>query len=307
MKKTVIITLIVFVISALLTVCCAVALGATAFKEVFDNSGSFGEMLENFEEKFDGIEDSIENKFDPDLDDAENIVETLVLDGYELKKDTVRIGCDAAGIIILPSNDEKLSASMDIYSFNKKARDEFDIHTDYNGFDVYVTKADAVAKSSAEAIVYIPNTVKNIIVESKVAEVKVKNLTAESIEISVNIGDIEFENVAAEKCSLSVNTGEIELDDNVDISKTVKAVVNTGEISYELPYSRNAVINYRVDLGSVETDDRLSGYKKFDKDGNASTILSKSGRLESESGTDNAVQAELTVDMGSIEFKQIFG
>lgn len=306
MKKTIIVTLIVFVISAIMTVCLAVGLGANAFKEVFDNSGSFAETLDNFEDRFDSIEDGIEDRFDPELENKENIIETLVLDGFEFKKDTVRIGCDAAEILILPSSDEKLSAKTDIYSF-KEIQNEYDVHKDYNGFDIYITKIDGAVKSLAKATVYIPSTVKNIVVESDVADIKINNMTFVNIDISVSAGEVEIENTTVDNCNITVNTGEIELNNNFKAEKSLNVEVNTGEISYKLPHSQNAVINYSVDTGSAEAKDGLNGYKAFDSNGNAVTVIERSGKLESESGTENAVIMNFNVNIGEIDFKQIFG
>ena len=306
MKKAIIVTLTVFVISAIVTVCLAVGLGANAFKEVFDNSGSFAEMLDNFEDRFDSVEDGIEDRFDPELENKENIIETLVLDGFEFNNDTVRIGCDAAEIIIIPSSDEKLSAKTDIYSF-KEISNEYDVHKDYNGYDIYITKIDGTVKSLAKATVYIPGTVKNIVVESDVADVKINNMTFADIDISVGAGEVEIENTTVDNCNITVNTGEVELDNNFKAEKSLNVEVNTGEISYKLPHSQNAVINYSVNTGSAEAKDGLSGYKAFDSDGNAVTVIKRSGKLESESGTENAVTVNFDVNVGEIDFKQFFG
>lgn len=301
MKKAFIITLVIFVASAMITLCCAVALGSGAFKEMLDNSGGIENFLENIEEKIDSIE------IDDLDDDNKKIVSTLALDAFEYKKNILKIGCDASEIILVPSQSNELSAKMDVYALTQEERDDYDMHADHNGFDIYVEKLVKTAKSSAKTVIYVPNNVEKLIIDSAVADVTVKNLSFKDIDIKINVGELELENVVADNCKIIVETGEIEIDNNLKINKALTAEVETGELSYELPNKQKAVITYNAELGSVEAEDGFDGYIAFDKDGNKVNSLAKEGRLESAIGIDDAIKVDLNISVGKIEFDQIFG
>lgn len=304
MKKTIIITAIIFVISAILTVCFAVALGANGLsKLMFDESAV--QRLENIGERLDNIGDSIDDSFDNDIDDPSNIVAGEHSE-TEPSKETAVIGCDAAEITVIPSSDGKLTADLKVYSYNRDNKNDYHIENGREGYDIYIAKAVKTSRSVAKVVVYVPDTVKAIKIDASAAEVTVKNLTFDSIDVSVDAGEVDIENTTVKNCNVNVDAGEAKLKKNCNVKESLTVKVNTGEIGYELPASSNAVINYNVEVGSVDIEDGLHGYKAFDKNGNSVNVLPREGRLESEGGTEGALNIKLEVNTGSIEFEHVF-
>lgn len=306
MKKTIIITAIIFAVSAVLTVCFAVALGANGLnKLIFDENAI--QRIENIGEIIDDIGDRIDDRFDNsfDIDGPSRLVTDEHIE-TTLSKDTAVIGCDAAEITIVPSADGKLSTDFSVYSYSKSNSGDYRVETGRSGYDIYISKTVKNSRNVAKVIVYVPDTVKNLKIDAQAAEITIKDLTFDSIDISVNAGEVDIENTETNNCNVKVNAGEANLERNFTAKESVTVKVNAGEICYELPVSTNAVINYSVNVGSVDVEDGLHGYKAFDKDGNSVTFPKKSGRLESSGGTGDALEVNLSVNTGNIEFEQIF-
>lgn len=314
MKKTLITTLIIFVVSFILTVCFAVALGANGFNALLSGDGieSFFKRLEGIEDKFDDFGDRIEDKFDFDVEnehESENGKTVIYEESDELEftQDEIFIGADAAEVVVIPSENGKRIAKMEVYSHlnSRTERDNFSLKVNFEGYDVYVKENEQNAITSAKLYVYIPDCVKTVKIKSNAGEVKVKNLTLTEIDVSLNAGDVELKSITAEKCKVKVNTGEVELENGFRAYET-EVKVDTGDIKYEIPSEGNIDIKYSTGIGTIKIDEDVSrAYIAYDKDENEVKVLAKDGKIIFVSESSSLLyKLDLEVSVGKLEIDQ---
>ncbi|MBE6827213.1 MAG: hypothetical protein E7514_01190 [Ruminococcaceae bacterium] len=324
MKKAIIITAIIFIISSVLCVCLGVAEGAKfirdydkgKFSEEINDIGDFvrkitsgGDFSENFTDiSHENIKSNIEQLFEGRdfsiFGQYENIIGSEKVDGIDISgKTEIKIKADVGSVKIVGTDDGTMSASYDIYSRKADAdASAFSLGTDTNGYDIYASgDKDVKAACLAELTVEIPSDFEGkVTVECNIGEIAIDSAEFKAVSAEVQTGSIEIADTVAESAELNVHTGEIEILSESGGLTLVNAKVGTGSIEYTVPFNGKTEIDYSVHMGSAELDglnpreyDLTSG--GISESGDGTIVIG-----ESEDG--NYVKANLTVDMGSIEF-----
>ncbi len=309
MKKAIAVTAAVFLVSSVLTVVFAVALGASGIRSLFDGRAEAYidrviDRAEQLDDKFDDLDDKIDDKFHSDFDFDDDFSLTLSKhDELEANKESVALGFDAAEITVVRSDGGSLSVDLNEYSAEGSG-EHFQIQKNVNGYDFYIKKLDDGGE--AKVTVSVPESVKNIKIDVDAGDAEIKDIAAESLVVEMQTGETELERVKANDCKINAQTGKIKIDALCEF-KRFEANGDTGKISYELAQGGNIKVSYSANLGSVSAQDGLSGFVAYDENGKRTGALAKSGRLESENADQNACEIILTVGTGSIEFENEIG
>jgi hypothetical protein len=180
MKKAIIITAVLFVISSLLVVISAVALGADAIPKliVTIKEGGILEIIENGGELFDNIENGANEFADKINDGAENYVGDGMFngrnfsiigddeyciggeraDGLDVSSlNEIRIRSDVGSVKLVMTDNSKMSASYNLYSDKTNANpDEYELILFAENYDIWLKSDRNIKGCVSELTVEIP-------------------------------------------------------------------------------------------------------------------------------------------------------
>ena len=335
MKKAIIITAIIFIISSIATLCFAVALGSEAIADfVKDNGASLKEHLHSGEEFFNYITDSetdiggvIQDGVEKFIDGAEvfsntdfsiignseyNVAGEKASDISVEDKEELRIFADVASVVIKTTEDATMSVSNDIYSKSSPANtDDYTLLIDDEGYDVYLKAKKNNRNTVSELTVEIPQDYDGkIIVECSVGNITIDGalLEAAGIDATVNVGNITAKNSTVNNASLSADTGNITVtSDFTCLNSELRIKTDIGSVEYSMPAGRNVDVIYNINTGSAETAE-LNGadgitVTKNSQAGTNGTESSGSVKGGNATNTDNVLNVSIEVSIGNIEFK----
>ena len=313
MKKAILITSAVFLVSAILTVSFAIGLGASGIRSLFDGTAEEYiydaiDKIEQLDSRFEDLGEKIEDRFDYNrLDHLDHGCESEYDLAYskstelDLSGETVTLGFDAAEIRVVPATDSKLCVDMNVYSKFQTDKELFGILINTDGYNYYLKKLNDIDSSMAKVTVIVPESVKEIKIKASAGEITVQDISLSNLDIELDAGEADIENIQAENGRVKVKAGEISFDEACKFND-LEAVVDIGEISYDLPASQNVKINYSVNLGTANMEYGISDYVAYDANGNKVSSLGRIGRLESTNADENAAKVVLTVGTGNIIF-----
>lgn len=338
MKKALIITAVLFVISSLLVVVSAVALGADAIPKLIDSikEGGILEKIENGGELFENIENGANEFADKVKDGAENYVGDGMIDGRDFSiignpdlqisgdratsldisnKESIVIHADVADVVIKTTDDKFMSAQADVYSKkNDVVTGGYEMIFFKDGYDVYLKSDKHIKDAVCELTVEIPESYKGkVVVSVDVGSIEFDEVALEELEASVHVGDITADLLSVNNAKLLVDTGNIDIGKSFFCLRSLEANVRIGEVSYIVPESRKVDINYCVETGGVDvekldtTDFAITSTSEAGLSGvNTSGKIIGSYGDEAEDNHSEAIDKVLAVKIevviGSIEF-----
>lgn len=303
MKKLMAVSAIVLVISAISFFGFAAAYG----KGVVD--GKYENYFNDIENKLEAIEERFDNSYhDFDFDDYDGTLKTkTTVEPEAYQAQSIVIGTDASQVVLMPSQDGYLSAEVMTYSrTDSDSLQSASVLREYseNGVDynLYVKAPDTNASFEIKAIVYIPDTVKDVIFVSSVGELEADGgIVLDSLNANIGTGSADIERANIDKCNISVDTGKIDIESGFSAGTSVTAHVGTGKIDCTLPLAAGYTVNYSAQTCKLD-DDMPINIKLFDSDGNPTNTVKPSGKIESSDTSEKTVEANLSVNTGKIEF-----
>ena len=157
------------------------------------------------------------------------------------KIDTISLTVDVGDVTIYPG--ERLEVSCEYpEAYMPKVWDE-------NGV-LYVTqKTDTSVKKGIYKIrITIPaDSDINLVIESSLGDVKVRDMTLRSVGITLSLGDISLDNVSGEQLKITSNMGDTDVS-NCDF-KVITAVGNMGDLKIDGDFDE---ITARTDMGDIK-------------------------------------------------------
>lgn len=307
MKKFISITAIILVISVISTLCFGVALGSEFVD--YAASGELDRAFEELEAKLDALDDGFfDNDYDTDFDDYDGALKGRVtVEPEEYGSESIAIGADSANVILMPSQDGKLSAEVLTYSKSGDSIQSASVLRDYseNGVDcnIYIKATETNALTEIKAIVYIPNTVKSVRFNSSVGALEADGgLVLDSLVANVTTGSVSLERASVGSCNITVGTGKIDIENGFSAGKDFKGSVATGKIECALSFADSYTVAYSARSCELDTDGRPIGLELFDENGNSTVNAKPSGKIVSAGTDENAVEVNLSVATGKIEF-----
>lgn len=324
MKKAIIITAVLFVLSSLVTVFSAVALGANGLSQladyVRDNGGieAFYPDSDEDEGVIDGFVGDIEDRFNSRMLDGRDF-SIIGNPDYQISgdkatsldisdKQELTVKADVAKVIIKSTSDAFMSVSADVYSSKRDAvTGGYDLILFDEGFDVYL-KSDRNLKDAVGVLTLeIPESYKGkITVNVGIGELVTDGAKLDALEAKVDVGEISAANASMDSAALYVSTGEIDIAKSFNCFTSLTADTQIGSIEYNLPEGRLTDIEYSVKTGSVETDGlEQAGFTVTGTTQAGFESVSSSGKISGSYGdtaVDTVLKVFLNTGIGDVEF-----
>lgn len=268
MKKAIIATAVICVLSLLATIVLGVTVGAN----VISNGWNLGkEWLEDW-----GSTEWSENI--EGWNDAE-----ISADGLRLiRKDerphsgvinsVGKITAETAEIEIVATKSEEPKITLVQYS--KTRQDPF-CELTVNGEEIEIRELRKRVSGETAILrveVYenqddtMPFGIGNCEVTLETGTVKIENLKLSSVSVQADIGTIQLKNVQALSMELHAGTGTVSVEDGCEAQQSLNATVDTGDLSLALPRETSKIpftLSYEVSAGSVKLSDIPAGYRQM--------------------------------------------
>ncbi|MDO4847164.1 MAG: hypothetical protein Q3968_03415 [Clostridiaceae bacterium] len=335
MKKALIITAVLFVISSLLVVVSAVALGADAIPKLIDSikEGGILEKIENGGELFENIENGANEFSDKVKDGAENYVGDGMFNGRNfsiigddeyciggeradgldvssLKE--IRIRSDVGSVKLVMTDNSKMSASYNLYSDKTNANpDEYELILFAENYDIWLKSDRNIKGCVSELTVEIPVDYDGaILIESAIGDVKIKDVELGDLKVKVDVGEITASAGTVASADFKVETGNITVAPDFVTSVSASYKVEIGSVEYALPYGRFVDVAYSVKTGGAETEelDSVEGITVEQSMNVGSGGVQTAGHVrganpENPSAVSAVLPVNIEVGIGGIEFK----
>jgi hypothetical protein len=336
MKKALIITAVLFVISSLLVVVSAVALGADAIPKLIDSikEGGILEKIENGGELFENIENGANEFADKFKDGVENYVGDGMFngrnfsiigndnyciggeraDGLDVSSlSEIRIRNDVGSIKLVMTDNSKMSASYNLYSDKTNANpDEYELILFAENYDIWLKSDRNIKGCVSELTVEIPRTFDGTVyIESAVGDVQIKEVQlAGDLKVKVDVGEISASDSIVGGADFKVETGNISIAPDFKTLNEASYKVEIGSVEYTLPYGRYVEVSYSVNAGGADIDvlDGIEGITVEQTSGVGSDGVQTSGQIQGANPENPAtistlLPVNIEVGIGSIEFK----
>ena len=335
MKKALISTAVLFVISSLLVVVSAVALGADAIPKLIDSikEGVILEKIENGSELIDNIENGANEFADKIKDGAEDYVGDGMFNGRNFsiigndeyciggeRADgldvsslrEIRIRSDVGSIKLVMTDNSKMSASYNLYSDKTNANaDEYELILFAENYDIWLKSDRNIKGCVSELTVEIPVDYDGaILIESAIGDVEIKDVELGDLKIKVDVGEIKASASTVASADFKVETGNISVAPDFITSTGASYKTQIGSVEYALPYGRFVDVSYSVKTGGAETEalDSVEGITveqsmNVGSDGVQTEGHVKGTNPERFSAVSAVLPVNIEVGIGGIEFK----
>lgn len=295
MKKAIWITAIVMVVSLLCTVCFGVALGSQGIREVMRDDG----VLDNWTQTVSNWHDMVkhgEYLFDEMHD------ERFLFDSKTLElpvTDTLKITAEVGEIRVVRGSGDTVRAVLDQFSARTNPNSRFTL-SQISETELRLSAEPSLNGYSARLTVYIPKALTELTVELETGEVKIEDVTADTLTVDISTGEIEVKHITAKNAQLRVDTGNAEIESSVRISDTLNVHCACGEVDFEMPVGGAKLVQYTVNTGNVDMDSKVRTdwiHSDIRKGASQEGTLTYMRQDTAENGT-----YQIEVSIGSIEF-----
>lgn len=275
MKKAIIATAVVCVLSLL----ASIALGMTVGVQVISKGWDAGrEWLKDW-----GSMEWDENTW---IDEEISEDELRLLRKDERPHGGVinsvgKITAETAEIEIVATKSEEPKITLVQYS--KKRQDPF-CELIVNGEEIEIRELRR-RENGEEAILRVevyenqestaPFGIGNCEVTVDTGTVKIENLKLMSVQVQVRTGCIQLKNVQALDLDLHTDTGTVSAEDGCEAFRMLTASVDTGKLSLALPREEAQIpftVSYEIAMGSVKRSDIPTSYRQVQASATRGTI-----------------------------------
>ncbi len=288
MKKAMIITTVLLVVSFITTLCLGAALGSQGLRALFRDGGVVDRWSQNLSDRADV------SLYDEDWDEEDRQYmfqsDSATLEGTP---DTLTITTDVGNVRVRTAAGDAIEVVLEQYSRRSNPTSKYDFTVE--GGNIVLTAADELDGTAATMTVYVPYALASLSVESALGNVEITGVTAASLSAHVDTGDLDVERVTTDTAQLRVELGELDVDDSVAVSQSLTAETGSGNVNLELPVNAPFALTYTVETGSADIDEDIptAWLREVQRNG-----VGASGTLQRDTG---GAQYTVHVTLGNLE------
>ncbi|MGN0519786.1 MAG: DUF4097 family beta strand repeat-containing protein [Candidatus Fimenecus sp.] len=293
MKKAMIATAVVLVLSFISTVCFGVALGSQGLRAFFRDGGVLDEWTDTVTDWNDILLYTDETV---DTDDRANLFSsesTTLAAG-----DTLTVTANCGNIRIQRGAGDKVEAVLEQYSNRVNPTPKYTLSI-LNDNEIQLSAASGLDGVAAVLTVYVPQSLGSLTVETKLGEVEIRDIAAENLSVTVSTGDLDLENCTLKTASLRVNTGDIEIKKTVTVTETLSVDCACGDVDIEIPETAPFTMQYTVQTGNAEIEAEIPSELLRSVTRKNASCQGALQRTDADGAT--GAQYDISVDLGNLE------
>lgn len=249
MKKAMIITTVLLVVSFITTLCLGAALGSQGLRALFRDGGIVDRWSQNISDRADV------SLYDADWDEEGRQYmfqsDSATLEGTP---DALTVTANVGNIRVRTSTGEAIKVVLEQYSRRSNPTSKYDFTVE--GGDIVLTAADELDGTAATMTVYVPYALTSLSVKTALGDVEITDVSARTLTAQADTGELDVERVTADNAELRVALGDMDIS-GVQITQSLTAENACGDISLDLPASAPFTLSYTVETGSADLDEEI--------------------------------------------------
>ena len=249
MKKAMIITTVLLVVSLITTLCLGAALGSQGLRALFRDGGIVDRWSQNISDRADV------SLYDADWDEEGRQYmfqsDSATLEGTP---DALTVTANVGNIRVRTSTGEAIKVVLEQYSRRSNPTSKYDFTVE--GGDIVLTAADELDGTTATMTVYVPYALTSLSVKTALGDVEITDVSARTLTAQADTGELDVERVTADNAELRVALGDMDIS-GVQITQSLTAENACGDISLDLPASAPFTLSYTVETGSADLDEEI--------------------------------------------------
>ena len=249
MKKAMIITTVLLVVSFITTLCLGAALGSQGLRALFRDGGIVDRWSQNISDRADV------SLYDADWDEEGRQYmfqsDSATLEGTP---DALTVTANVGNIRVRTSTGEAIKVVLEQYSRRSNPTSKYDFTVE--GGDIVLTAADELDGTTATMTVYVPYALASLSVKTALGDVEITDVSARTLTAQADTGELDVERVTADNAELRVALGDMDIS-GVQITQSLTAENACGDISLDLPASAPFTLSYTVETGSADLDEEI--------------------------------------------------
>lgn len=249
MKKAMIITTVLLVVSFITTLCLGAALGSQGLRALFRDGGIVDRWSQNISDRADV------SLYDADWDE-EGRQYMFQSDSATLvgTPDALTVTANVGNIRVRTSTGEAIKVVLEQYSRRSNPTSKYDFTVE--GGDIVLTAADELDGTTATMTVYVPYALASLSVKTALGDVEITDVSARTLTAQADTGELDVERVTTDTAELRVVLGDMDIS-GVQITQSLTAENACGDISLDLPASAPFTLSYTVETGSADLDEEI--------------------------------------------------
>ena len=249
MKKAMIITTVLLVVSFITTLCLGAALGSQGLRALFRDGGIVDRWSQNISDRADV------SLYDADWDEEGRQYmfqsDSATLEGTP---DALTVTANVGNIRVRTAAGEAIKVVLEQYSRRSNPTSKYDFTVE--GGDIVLTAADELDGTAATMTVYVPYALTSLSVKTALGDVEITDVSARTLTAQADTGELDVERVTADNAELRVALGDMDIS-GVQITQSLTAENACGDISLDLPASAPFTLSYTVETGSADLDEEI--------------------------------------------------
>ena len=249
MKKAMIITTVLLVVSFITTLCLGAALGSQGLRALFRDGGIVDRWSQNISDRADV------SLYDADWDEEGRQYmfqsDSATLEGTP---DALTVTANVGNIRVRTSTGEAIKVVLEQYSRRSNPTSKYDFTVE--GGDIVLTAADELDGTTATMTVYVPYALASLSVKTALGDVEITDVSARTLTAQADTGELDVERVTTDAAELRVALGDMDIS-GVQITQSLTAENACGDISLDLPASAPFTLSYTVETGSADLDEEI--------------------------------------------------
>lgn len=293
MKKAMIATAVVLVLSFISTVCFGVALGSQGLRAFFRDGGVLDEWSGAVSDWNDVIlyTDAL-----ADTDERENLFsgEGTLLEAV----DSLKITANCGEVRVLQGTGEQVEVSLEQYSSRVNPSPKYVLSVPQPG-EIQLSAASDLDGVAAVLTVYVPKALTALTIDVRYGSVEVRDISVGRLAVTLDAGDLDLAGCTLTTAELRVNTGDIEIEKNVTVTESLCVDCACGDVGIEIPETAPFTMQYTVQTGNAEIEAEIPSEL-------IRTVTRKNSSCQGalqRASTDGAtgVQYTVSVNLGNLE------
>lgn len=245
MKKACLAFAILFLVSALLTVCFGAAVGARELKEIAQGNSRVNSWVDSLRDWY------AQRRWGGE----ERLLDTTTLEFAVSPQEKLHIAFETAQVQVLPSENGAAYIQLRYYGTGDALSSGQLPYLGKEGGVLHIGTRlpEDAAVSRVEADIYLPQENFDVLeAQVDMGSLTVEGLRCKAVEANVQVGDISFRNCLVDRAELTADTGNLAWEGGNLAAGSLSMHAGVGDIRLEWPKSMDFQLRYEIGTGELQ-------------------------------------------------------